>query len=206
MPQLAGFATGEFRRVHKLRIAEHNQPIADDVAGVRVTGHRKAVHLVDQAAVGIRFTIGFQIRVAPRRIRAAIGWIADPIVGAAAGDTLPPIDRRVREPLQVEFGGGELEPGGSDRRVAAGGGSVYNARMLAEEMGVCVEVARGVESSVSREDVRTAIEALMGAAEMRRKSAAIGELIRAALTEESGRKGSSLQAADDFVTALLSKR
>lgn len=86
----------------------------------------------------------------------------------------------------------------------------YNAKLAVEEMGVCVELTRGVESSISREEVRSVIETVMGggskAVEMREKAGEIGEMIRAALTEEDGRKGSSLQAMDDFVTALLSHR
>lgn len=73
---------------------------------------------------------------------------------------------------------------------------------------MCVEMSRGVESSLSREDVKRVIEMVMGegrkAAEMREKAAEIRELIRAALTEEEGRRGSSLAAMDDFVAALLS--
>ncbi|XP_057779483.1 UDP-glycosyltransferase 92A1-like [Salvia miltiorrhiza] len=86
----------------------------------------------------------------------------------------------------------------------------YNAKMLVEEMGVCVEMTRGLESSISREDVKRVIEEVIGgeskAEEMRKKAAEIGELIRAALTEEGERKGSSLKAIDDFVAALLSLR
>lgn len=86
----------------------------------------------------------------------------------------------------------------------------YNAKMLEEEMGVCVVMTRGVESSLSREEVKRVIEGVMGggseAEEMRRKAAEIGELIRAALTEEEGRKGSSLEALDDFVATLVSLR
>ncbi|KAH6767943.1 hypothetical protein C2S51_013279 [Perilla frutescens var. frutescens] len=86
----------------------------------------------------------------------------------------------------------------------------YNAKLLVEEMGVCVEMTRGVESSISREEVRRVIETVMGggskAAEMREKAGGIGEMIRAALTEEDGRKGSSLKAMDDFVADLLSHR
>lgn len=86
----------------------------------------------------------------------------------------------------------------------------YNAKMAVEEMGVCVEVSRGVESRLSREDVKRVIETVMDegrkAAEMREKAAEIGEWIRAALTEEEGRRGSSLAAMDDFVAALLSLR
>ncbi|KAI3459720.1 hypothetical protein Pfo_016383 [Paulownia fortunei] len=86
----------------------------------------------------------------------------------------------------------------------------YNAKMLVEEMGVCVEVSRGVESSISREEVKKVIEAVMGgggkAEEMKKKAAEIGELIRAALSEEATQKGSSHKAMDDFVSALLSKK
>ncbi|KAG6406061.1 hypothetical protein SASPL_133657 [Salvia splendens] len=81
----------------------------------------------------------------------------------------------------------------------------YNAKMLVEEMGVCVEMTRGVESQISREDVKRVIEEVMDggskAVEMRKKVVAVGELIRAALTEEDG---SSLKALDDFVDTLLS--
>lgn len=85
----------------------------------------------------------------------------------------------------------------------------YNAKMLVEEMGVCVEITRGVDSGITREDVRRVIEAVVGGGdgeEMRRKAAEIGGLIRAALKDEAGRKGSSLNAMDQFVATLLSPR
>ncbi|KAG6408362.1 hypothetical protein SASPL_131367 [Salvia splendens] len=57
----------------------------------------------------------------------------------------------------------------------------YNAKMLVEEMGVCVEMTRGVESQISREDVKRVIEEVMDggskAVEMRKKAVAVGELI-----------------------------
>lgn len=86
----------------------------------------------------------------------------------------------------------------------------YNAKLLVEEMGVCVELSRGKESSISREDVRKVIERVIGegdeAEKMKKKAGEIGEMIRAALSkeEEDGRKGSSFKAMDDFVSALLS--
>lgn len=79
----------------------------------------------------------------------------------------------------------------------------YNAKMLVEEMGVCVEVCRGKEGRVSREEVREVIDRVMGegdeAEKMRKKAGEIGEMIRAAMSEE----GSSLNAMDDFVSAIL---
>ncbi|GFQ06733.1 UDP-glycosyltransferase 92a1 [Phtheirospermum japonicum] len=82
----------------------------------------------------------------------------------------------------------------------------YNAKMLVEEMGVCVEITRGVDSEISREMVKEVVERVMGggekAEEMRKKASQIGELIRASLSEE----GSSNKALDHFVSALLSKR
>ncbi|KAL8491947.1 hypothetical protein ACS0TY_023520 [Phlomoides rotata] len=84
----------------------------------------------------------------------------------------------------------------------------YNAKVLVEEMGVCVELSRGKESTINREDVRKVIERVIGegdeAEKMKKSAGEIGELIKAALSEEQGRKGSSLKAMDDFVSVLLS--
>ncbi|KAK4387966.1 UDP-glycosyltransferase 92A1 [Sesamum angolense] len=86
----------------------------------------------------------------------------------------------------------------------------YNAKLLVEEMAVCVEITRGVESSISRDEVREVIERVMGgghkAEEMKKKAGEIGELIRAALSEEGTQKGSSHRAMDDFVSALLTNK
>ncbi|KAL3621648.1 hypothetical protein CASFOL_036560 [Castilleja foliolosa] len=82
----------------------------------------------------------------------------------------------------------------------------YNAKMLVEEMGVCVEITRGVDSKINREGVKEVVEKVMGrgekAEEMKRKASHIGELIRAGLSEE----GSSNKAMDHFVSALLSSK
>ncbi|GFZ15676.1 UDP-glucosyltransferase 73B2 [Actinidia rufa] len=85
----------------------------------------------------------------------------------------------------------------------------YNSKLMMEEMGVCVEVARGVQSEVTAEEVKRVVELVMDESgkggEMRRKAGEIGELIRAAMQEEEEEgKGSSLRAMDDFVSAILS--
>lgn len=81
----------------------------------------------------------------------------------------------------------------------------YNAKMLVEEMGVCVELTRGVGSEISREEVKRVIETVMSgdkAEEMKRKAGEIGELIRAALTDDGVKIGSSCKVMDDFVSTL----
>ena len=88
----------------------------------------------------------------------------------------------------------------------------YNSKMLVEEMGVCVELTRGVQTSIGREEVKRVIEVVMDkkekgkGEEMRKKAVEIGELIKAALREdnEQHKKGSSIQAMDNFVSTLLS--
>nr|UXM20068.1 UGT44 [Panax notoginseng] len=85
---------------------------------------------------------------------------------------------------------------------------VYNSKMMEEEMGVGIELTRGLESSIVKEDVKRVIEIVMGkngkGEEMRKKACEIGELIRVAAREENDVKGSSLQAMDDFVASILS--
>ncbi|CAA0808840.1 UDP-glycosyltransferase 92A1 [Striga hermonthica] len=85
----------------------------------------------------------------------------------------------------------------------------YNAKMLVEEMGVCVELTRGVESRIEREQVRDVIERVMGEGEegegLRRRAGEIRDIITRAVAMDSEEKegGSSVKALDDFVTALL---
>ncbi|XAR62410.1 hypothetical protein NMG60_11017153 [Bertholletia excelsa] len=84
----------------------------------------------------------------------------------------------------------------------------YNSKMLMEEMGVCVELTRGVQSNIGREEVKRVINLVLeGKGEgwkMKEKAEEIGELIKEALREENGQKGSSLHAMEDFISALLS--
>ncbi|KAF7112321.1 hypothetical protein RHSIM_RhsimUnG0241200 [Rhododendron simsii] len=81
----------------------------------------------------------------------------------------------------------------------------YNAKMMVEEMGVCVELARGLGSVVTAEEVRKVVELVTEeGGEMKRKAVEIGERMKAAVREEEGRKGSSVKAMEDFVCAILS--
>ncbi|KAH7839256.1 hypothetical protein Vadar_001854 [Vaccinium darrowii] len=84
----------------------------------------------------------------------------------------------------------------------------YNAKMMVEEMGVCVDLARGVGSGVMAEEVRKVVELVSEeggkGGEMKRKAVENGERMKAAMREEGVRKGSSVKAMDDFVSAIVS--
>ena len=84
----------------------------------------------------------------------------------------------------------------------------YNAMLLEKEIGVCVEVARGKKFEVRYEDLAGKIELVMGESEkgneMRRKACEVRELIKNAIRDENGIKGSSSKALDDFFSAAKS--
>ncbi|XP_073365617.1 UDP-glycosyltransferase 92A1-like [Aegilops tauschii subsp. strangulata] len=81
----------------------------------------------------------------------------------------------------------------------------YNAKFLAEEMGVCVELARGAAAAVTRDEVAEAVERVLGEtsrvrAAMRRKAAEMKEVIDAA-TDGDGEE-SSLGVTRRFLDAM----
>lgn len=86
----------------------------------------------------------------------------------------------------------------------------YNAKLLAEDVGVCVEVARGTHFEVRPEDIVEKIEIVMGENEtgnkIRRKSLEIRETIRDAVRDEEDYQGSSVKAMQEFFTAALLKK
>lgn len=91
----------------------------------------------------------------------------------------------------------------------------YNSKMMVEELGVCVEIARGNGGGGGGEmecgRVEKVIEMVMGETEkgkeMKRKAKEMKEMIRAAVREEDGsEKGSSIRALDDFIQTAKSKR
>ncbi|GAV72055.1 UDPGT domain-containing protein [Cephalotus follicularis] len=91
------------------------------------------------------------------------------------------------------------------------GEQFFNVKFLEEEVGVCVEVARGKSCEVKHEDIVEKIELVMGdtekGKEMRRKACKIREMIKNAMKDESGLKGSSVKSLDDFLSsAMLSMR
>ncbi|KAL5567193.1 hypothetical protein UlMin_030357 [Ulmus minor] len=86
----------------------------------------------------------------------------------------------------------------------------YNSRLLEEELGVCVEIARGKSCEIRHEDMVENIELVMGETEkgreMRRRCCEIKEMIKNAIKDdEKGFKGSSVSAMDEFLNASLSK-
>ncbi|WCJ41496.1 UDP-Glycosyltransferase superfamily protein [Euphorbia peplus] len=86
------------------------------------------------------------------------------------------------------------------------GEQAFNSKMLAEEMGVSVELTRGLESKISWEEVKNVVVMVMDengkGGEMRKKAMEIGKLIRESVKE----KGSSTRVLDDLITMLLSTR
>lgn len=84
----------------------------------------------------------------------------------------------------------------------------HNAKMMVEEMGVCIELACGVESRIEAEEVKRVIEIVMEeegeGGEMRKRANAVMGQMREAVKEGSDDdKGSSLKALDDFVRTIL---
>ncbi|KAL0435460.1 UNVERIFIED_CONTAM: UDP-glycosyltransferase 92A1 [Sesamum radiatum] len=81
----------------------------------------------------------------------------------------------------------------------------YNAKLLVEEVGVCVEVARGTKVEVREEDIREKIEMVMGENEegkrMRRRASEVKEMIEEAMRDEGDHKGSSVNAMHEFFAA-----
>jgi len=87
----------------------------------------------------------------------------------------------------------------------------FNAKVMEEEIGVCVEVARGVDFEIACDDLAEKIEMVMGESEkgkeMRRKADEVKKMIRDAIRDdEGGFKGSSVVAMDEFIHAALLKK
>ncbi|KAI8526262.1 hypothetical protein RHMOL_Rhmol13G0295000 [Rhododendron molle] len=86
----------------------------------------------------------------------------------------------------------------------------FNAKFLEEEVGVCVEVARGVGFEVRCEDLVEKIEMVMGESEkgmeMRRKAGEVKKMIEDAVRDDGDFEGSSVVAMDEFLNAVLLKK
>lgn len=87
----------------------------------------------------------------------------------------------------------------------------YNSKMLVEEMGVAKELTRGMQSSISREEVKKVIKLVMDkegkGGDMKKKAEEIAQHIRAAVREGGGQEeGSSIKALDDFVSAIVTRK
>ncbi|KAI3420706.1 Glycosyltransferase [Psidium guajava] len=84
----------------------------------------------------------------------------------------------------------------------------YNAKMLVEEMGVCVELTRGVESQIEAEEVKRVIQLVLeeegkGGAMKERANAVMGQMREAVKEGSDDEKGSSVKAMDEFVRTVL---
>lgn len=79
----------------------------------------------------------------------------------------------------------------------------YNSKMMVEEIGVSVELARGLKGRIEREEVRNVIEIAMDlegkGGEMRKKAVEIGKKMKESVKEN----GSSVKALDDILSMIL---
>ncbi|KAM1270644.1 hypothetical protein ACFX13_032529 [Malus domestica] len=86
--------------------------------------------------------------------------------------------------------------------------------MLVEEMGVSVELTRGVQSYIGWKEVNEVIDLVMDESGkgggMRKNAGEIKEKLRRSIRDNDGdqgkEKGSPVKAMEDFVAALLSKK
>ncbi|KAK4566927.1 hypothetical protein RGQ29_002968 [Quercus rubra] len=84
----------------------------------------------------------------------------------------------------------------------------YNSKMLMEEMGVSVELTRGSQGIIVGKEVKRVIELVLEkegkGKDMRNKAVEVKKQLRAAVSDETQNKGSSVKAMDDFVRTILS--
>ncbi|KAH7690889.1 UDP-glucuronosyl/UDP-glucosyltransferase protein [Dioscorea alata] len=82
----------------------------------------------------------------------------------------------------------------------------YNSKMMEEELGLCLELARGVEDEVDSVEVERVVRlALDGEKGKKMKKAALKcmENMRETMKDDGGVKGSSLFALDEFIKNLF---
>ncbi|CAN4089687.1 unnamed protein product [Withania somnifera] len=87
----------------------------------------------------------------------------------------------------------------------------FNAKLLVEEIGVCVEMARGTTFDVSYVDIIEKIELVMWTESekgkrLRGKACEVKEMIKDAVRDEDDYKGSSVTAMDDFFNLMMKER
>nr|DAD38860.1 TPA_asm: hypothetical protein HUJ06_013182 [Nelumbo nucifera] len=83
----------------------------------------------------------------------------------------------------------------------------YNSKLMEEEIGVCVELARGLDGRVMSGEVEREIKLVMGGGEngkeMKMKASEAARKVRAAV-EKGDQLGSSIKALDGFLEIALS--
>ncbi|KAK9987659.1 hypothetical protein SO802_027898 [Lithocarpus litseifolius] len=89
-----------------------------------------------------------------------------------------------------------------------GGEQCFNSQMLGNEVGVCVEVARGYDSKTKHDEIARVIKMVLGKTEkgeeMRRKANQMKEKMEDALRGGGGFEGSSIKAINDFLGTATS--
>ena len=87
------------------------------------------------------------------------------------------------------------------------GEQFYNVKLLEEEVGVCVEVARGTQFAVRCEDIVHKIEMVMRVdgegKKLREKACKVKGMIEDAIRDEDDYKGSSVKSMEEFLNAAL---
>jgi hypothetical protein len=83
----------------------------------------------------------------------------------------------------------------------------YNVKLLEEEIGVCLEMARGRISEVKCEDIVAKIDLVMNdtekGKEMRKKACEVRNIINNSIADKEVFKGVSAKAMDDFLNAAM---
>ncbi|KAJ8774422.1 hypothetical protein K2173_016868 [Erythroxylum novogranatense] len=84
----------------------------------------------------------------------------------------------------------------------------YNSKMLVEEMGVSVELTRGIEGHISAKQVKESIDLAMDknsskGLRMKKNAVEMEKQIREAISNEGEKKGSSIRAMDDLFKTLI---
>ncbi|KAJ4715424.1 Glycosyltransferase [Melia azedarach] len=87
----------------------------------------------------------------------------------------------------------------------------YNSKLMVEEMGVSVELTRGVQSNIAGKEVKEVIELVLNKTagkglEMKQKAEKIREQISASMWDEGEEIGSSVKRLDEFVRSILLRR
>nr|UXB92755.1 glycosyltransferase [Helleborus thibetanus] len=82
----------------------------------------------------------------------------------------------------------------------------YNVKLLEEELGVCMEVARGYDAKIDSGEMADKVKMALGGKkgmEMKRKAEALSAEMKKAVEADADTKGTSLRALEDFVETLL---
>lgn len=82
----------------------------------------------------------------------------------------------------------------------------YNAKLLVEQVGVWVEIARRINCEAKHEEILTIIELVMNGTEkgrkMKRKASEV-KVIRDAMKDKDGFKGSSVKSMEELLNSAL---